>query len=144
MTGKMDPEVKGKWLTALRSGEYEQGKGYLKVEPEDENDKPKYCCLGVLCDVAIKSGLPLDEETVTDVNNEGYELQAVKFNGNQSFLPPQVQDWAGMDGDGWSGGDPTVITKYGEEDELEFNISVLNDGENYDFNALADLIEAQL
>ena len=30
-----------KWLEALRSGEYEQGKGFLKTEDG-------YCCLGVL------------------------------------------------------------------------------------------------
>ena len=45
----MDPEVKAKWVAALRSGEYEQGYEYLKtVEP---NGDTKYCCLGVLCQI---------------------------------------------------------------------------------------------
>lgn len=36
------PKKEGvKWLEALRSGEYEQGTGYL-------NNSKKYCCLGVL------------------------------------------------------------------------------------------------
>lgn len=40
---KLDPEVKKRWLEALRSGKYSQGKGALR-SPEG------FCCLGVLCD----------------------------------------------------------------------------------------------
>jgi hypothetical protein len=40
----LNPEVKKDWLTALRSGEYQQTKGTLK-----RGDS--YCCLGVLCEV---------------------------------------------------------------------------------------------
>ncbi len=42
----MDPELKEKWLKALRSGEYKQGNGRLR------NESDCYCCLGVLCDVS--------------------------------------------------------------------------------------------
>lgn len=35
------------WVGLLRSGEYEQGDGYLK-QRIDENEK--YCCLGILCE----------------------------------------------------------------------------------------------
>lgn len=41
----MDKELKEKWVTALRSGEYRQTTGELK-------DEYGYCCLGVLCDIA--------------------------------------------------------------------------------------------
>lgn len=47
---KMDPAVKAQWLTALRSGEYQQGRGYLR-----RNDT--FCCIGVLADLAIKAGI---------------------------------------------------------------------------------------
>lgn len=40
----MDNAVKQRWLKALRSGDYEQGKNHLCY-----NDK--YCCLGVLADI---------------------------------------------------------------------------------------------
>jgi hypothetical protein len=40
----MDAEVKQKWVSALRSGEYPQTKRSLR------NDEG-FCCLGVLCDV---------------------------------------------------------------------------------------------
>jgi hypothetical protein len=47
----MNPEIKAKWVTALRSGEYEQGNFCLKSEAG-------YCCLGVLCEI---SGMPFEE-----------------------------------------------------------------------------------
>jgi hypothetical protein len=40
----MKPNVKRKWLIALRSGEYKQTKQVLK-------DQFGHCCLGVLCEV---------------------------------------------------------------------------------------------
>lgn len=49
---KLDPEFKAKWIAALRSGEYKQGKFYLE-------HNGGYCCLGVACKIAgaeAKSG----------------------------------------------------------------------------------------
>lgn len=43
----MNPEIKQKWVAALRSGKYVQGKGTLKRNNEDGT--AKYCCLGVIC-----------------------------------------------------------------------------------------------
>lgn len=51
---KMDPELKQKWIAALKSGEYKQGKACLHNEDEDT-----YCCLGVLNEVA-QLGVPGD------------------------------------------------------------------------------------
>lgn len=39
----MDAQLKAKWVEALRSGEYEQGRNQLKLGS-------KFCCLGVLFD----------------------------------------------------------------------------------------------
>ena len=44
----MNSKWKQRWLEALRSGDYAQGKFMLK-RPED-----RYCCLGVLCDIYSK------------------------------------------------------------------------------------------
>lgn len=41
----LDPELKSKWVAALRSGKYKQGKYRLRKKDET------YCCLGVLCDI---------------------------------------------------------------------------------------------
>jgi hypothetical protein len=51
----MDPEIKAKWLTALRSGDFNQTKYLLKVllhNKENDQEFCAYCCLGVLCEIA--------------------------------------------------------------------------------------------
>lgn len=48
MSAKLPPEVKQKWVAALRSGDYLQGTQYLRTE---HKGPPRYCCLGVLCDL---------------------------------------------------------------------------------------------
>lgn len=40
----MNPDIKAKWLEALRSGKYQQGKSRLRADD-------RFCCIGVLCDV---------------------------------------------------------------------------------------------
>ena len=45
----MNQECKIKWVEALRSGEYQQGQGGLRIAD-------KYCCLGVLLDVCSGKG----------------------------------------------------------------------------------------
>lgn len=47
----MTKELKDQWLTALRSGEYKQGKGTLKQQQSPGTSDCTYCCLGVLCDI---------------------------------------------------------------------------------------------
>lgn len=42
---KLDPAFKSKWCEALRSGEYKQGKQWLR--PTDDS----FCCLGVAADL---------------------------------------------------------------------------------------------
>ena len=46
---KLPEDFKRKWIEALRSGEYKQGRGYLI-----DMDRETYCCLGVAC--AISGG----------------------------------------------------------------------------------------
>ena len=45
----MNAELKAKWVEALRSGRYKQGRGFLR------NANDEFCCLGVLCDVVDSS-----------------------------------------------------------------------------------------
>lgn len=59
---KMNPELKAKWVAALRSGDYKQTKGALKKIIYTYNrgsfvEKEEYafCCLGVLCDIVDRS-----------------------------------------------------------------------------------------
>lgn len=76
----MKPEIKAKWLTALRSGEYKQGQNFLHARSDNS-----WCCLGVLCDLHKKEtgSQWLDEEYVRG----GYD----------DMLPAEVQEWSGVD-----------------------------------------------
>jgi hypothetical protein len=45
----MKSEIRQRWLEALRSGKYDQGKSWLR-----QGDS--FCCLGVLCDLVDPTG----------------------------------------------------------------------------------------
>lgn len=53
----METELREAWVEALLGGEYLQGIGYL-------NCNGKYCCLGVLCEVAASKGYPVQRHDV--------------------------------------------------------------------------------
>lgn len=118
---KMNQDIKKKWVAALRSGEYTQGQGSLK------NNKSKYCCLGVLCDVAKKEGLAVVEKYLPF---EG----VYTFDGDMTFLPYSVRHWAQLSTEA-----PYVLVGGGME-----RLDHLNDSGDFSFNQLADLIEDSL
>ena len=80
---KMNPEIKQRWVEALRSGDYKQGFEVL----HDRNDC--FCVLGVLADIAVKDG-------VTSWRAAGNSY-ACGDQGLTCFLPLGVIDWAGLD-----------------------------------------------
>lgn len=84
----MNQEVKEKWLAALRSGDYVQGTGTMRRIPDDGPDR--FCCLGVLCEVAITEGVAVRREQV---------VGRYAYDGRVGFLPDSVRDWAGLDED---------------------------------------------
>lgn len=90
---KMVPHVKAMWVTGLLSGLYPQGIGSLHVLPSETTSKEGFCCLGVLCEVAIRAGVELKRES----GNMG-DLVAdhVFYNGYGQYLPPEVAKWAGL------------------------------------------------
>lgn len=57
---KLSPELKAKWLAALRSGEYRQGHEHLCLleRRAEDVDVTCYCCLGVLAEVAGERLVP--------------------------------------------------------------------------------------
>lgn len=87
----MKPEIVELWAQALESGEYDQGRGQLVII--DESGQPsRYCCLGVLCDLANKAGV----ESGPDDNKE----YGWNFGANGATLPEVVIRWAGMNSTG--------------------------------------------
>lgn len=80
----MNEAVKTKWVDALRSGEYKQGKGQLQTKSGN------FCCLGVLCDLAVQEGV-LDAPELID----GETFSGYRYEGEAALLPKSVQAWAG-------------------------------------------------
>ena len=78
----MRKEIADKWVEALRSGEYTQHKGALA-----NADRTEHCCLGVLCELAIKDGVSLHVDS-------GFEGRT-SFNDGGTCLPVDVAHWAG-------------------------------------------------
>ena len=75
----MDKEVKEKWLKALRSGEYAQGKGALCAKHPIEGIV--HCCLGVLCEVQGAKRIKHMGQTMLEYNGHfsgGYPTPALQ------------------------------------------------------------------
>ena len=117
----MNQEIKRRWVEALRSGEYKQGREALKCQGQ-------FCCLGVLCDLHAKE---TNTKWVDHINKDF----SSDYLDQDSVLPIQVMDWAGT-----QGSDPVITTR----ESISRCITHYNDGERYDFIQLADLIEQYL
>lgn len=77
----MKPEIAKLWVEALRSGEYQQTTSVLEAKGEQ-------CCLGVLCRLAIKYGVAM-QEWIAEPGN-------TVFDGHDGCLPVPVMEWAGV------------------------------------------------
>lgn len=80
----MKAEIKEKWIAALESGEYEQGREYL-------HKGNKFCCLGVLCDLAVKDGV---EVKITE--EPGDAALHFAYDEMSGILPIKVMRWSGL------------------------------------------------
>lgn len=147
----MNPEIKAQWVAALRSGEYQQGKNYLtRVTPEGD----KHCCLGVLCDLAVKAGLDL-AVTMCAEGSPSSLITLKAYDSCTGQLPGTVVRWAGLENDRpFTYGEAAVrdTAEYSigwrpEPDAAPVTLSELNDGDTTGastFPEIADLIEQHL
>ena len=125
-------------IEALRSGKYVQGHRALApiVDESPDSDEPgrqQYCCLGVLCEVALANGLT-GVKRVEGVYQVGYlsENSGDRDDVEFALLPYAVQEWYGLDREG-----PSVITEDGNTAEVAY----LNDDGGYTFDQIADAFE---
>lgn len=111
-----------KWVAALRSGQYQQGREFLR-----SNDK--FCCWGVACEISGlgKWSVPTQPQSVQafDAGN------LVPMIGNP---PVKVIDWVGEEFE-----QSIVFSRL-----QEFDLIALNDCEEFTFDQIADVIEAKL
>jgi hypothetical protein len=118
----MNPEVKAKWLKALRSGEYKQGRQRLRKDN-------RFCCLGVLCDIYIKDTQRGKWENDTFIDVDGARERGILTNG--------VVEWSGLEN-----GNPT-LTVYSEALKDLDSLTEMND-RGMSFNEIANFIEQNL
>lgn len=130
----MNPDVKARWVAALRSGDYQQWTGRLRL-PADGTDE--FCCLGVLCD--ISAGDDVGHWTGIETELVCYKAGAEE---RSTALPFAVMKWAGLGED-----DPDVTAADPRSDgapRRSYALSTVNDEWCLDFMAIADLIERGL
>lgn len=110
-------EVKERWISALRSGDYQQAFGAL------HNRDGAMCCLGVLCDVLgaewVPGNAPGGSMHEGDYVVKGYPTL-------NAFPPHEYMEKAGL------------------SDELAIDLYTLNDSEKCSFEEIADVIEEKL
>jgi hypothetical protein len=116
---KLNPVVKAAWLEALRSGDYKQGRERLHRINDDGSSG--YCCMGVLCELAIGS-MPVYRYQAEDEWGD----PVFSYDGDDSYPPVNVMQWANLDR------------------TAQFTLSRLNDDEVFNFSEIADWIEANL
>lgn len=117
----MNKRIKSLWVKALRSGNFTQGVGNLCLRPKPGD--LRYCCLGVL------TKLYLDDNGL----KYKYIHDAIRTHSseiNPGFPVAHVIKWAGL-----------------HHSTME-TLSVMNDGtgegDQVDFNGIADYIEKKL
>lgn len=110
----MNPDIKAKWLEALRSGKYKQGTGALRYGDA-------FCCLGVLCDVS-KQGTWLPIDNVYDP--DAYRFVTPDGSDARGVLSLPMKEWSSLG------------------HELSHKLISMNDA-GHSFAEIADVIERE-
>lgn len=126
----MNPDIKQQWGAALIGGEYVQCRcGHL--EGDDG-----WCCLGVLCALAVKAGVA---RRVTRSSPSGLlivyedlELPELPWYASSVYPPKPVQEWAELD----------TVTPLIEVNGTLFPLTGLNDS-RFTFTEIWELIDSQ-
>lgn len=117
---KLTKSLKNKWVKALRSGNYKQGKKCLKDKNEQGNYV--YCCLGVMADICgLKPKLGRDTVYIGGKNFNNWCLNTVALKGYTKI--------------------PTIL--HGDEG-ISSTLVGMNDYKGCSFEKIADYIEKNL
>lgn len=125
----MNAELKAKWVEALRSGKYQQGREQL-----NEADQ-LFCCLGVLCEI---EGL---DKFYENMDRVGYRFPTDEI--DRALLPEKYRRTIGLD----------TLTQHESRDSLTGKVvghftqheycMYMNDTEKRTFAEIADVIERE-
>lgn len=144
----MHKEIADRWADKLESGELPQGRGRLFQDSDKRNAKGEniggYCCLGVLCEIAVEDGI-IEKRVYDPIDRSvGYGTYEEFNNGEQgtAFPPLSVVEWAGLEDEN------PVFKTPGETCALgccnrNLAAATLNDDRKYTFEQIAALIREQ-
>jgi hypothetical protein len=126
----MNQEIKAQWTKALRSRKYKQGREALQKDG-------KFCCLGVLCELAVEAGVPIKKEL------NPYIPGGINYDGEAAYVPEVVAEWAGLntfkpkvDFEGWA----TALDSLNDGDKEDSDGPYIR--KPLGFRKIADLIDA--
>ena len=109
-----------KWVQALRSGKYKQGKGFLRFSTQTDNQKGTmfHCCLGVACELHQRE-------------NPSKTWVLDSYLGQSQSLHGTVREWLGL------------VEKEGHYGN-GFTTSLTSKNDNgFTFSEIADIIESE-
>lgn len=117
----MNTDIKNQWVTALRSGEFIQGRQRLRSDTisDDGICTSSFCCLGVLCELYDRA----HPENIGYDRGRGYFLHIAS-------IPDEVREWSELT--------DTLGVFYPEGNMT--SLSALNDTGST-FEEIADLID---
>ncbi|NBP02395.1 MAG: hypothetical protein EBU90_20210 [Proteobacteria bacterium] len=119
-----------KWVKALRSGKYKQGKGYLKQFTS--KNEPRHCCLGVLCELYDQQMKKNHKKTLytEEMEDKSSGTSFVRFDLVDGGLPRAVREWANM---------INPLGEFIKNDRVQYLADLNDDGKK--FSTIADIIE---
>ena len=138
----MKNKIMKRWVKALRSGKFKQGRNTLKQLTRDGG--AKHCCLGVLCELYNQDRKKNHKKMIdTKINNwdTNFKYGVIEFDGYSGLLPKEVKEWAGLThctGEFLEYADcsfPVTKAKY-------YSLADMND-KGVTFKTIADTIEKQ-
>jgi hypothetical protein len=109
-------QVRKLWVEALRSGKYQQARGVLSKKLSPSKGGQGFCCLGVLCELAVKYKI-ISEPTLS--GNQFF------YDGQNEVLSSKVRHWVGL---------KTILSTC---------LTSLNDHDKKTFKTIADVIESE-
>lgn len=125
----MKPDIKQRWLSALRSGKYVHGATYLKILRED--GQICHCVMGVLCEIHA-------EETAQEWKTHIVgDVPVFSYLSSAGTIPFDVQRWSGIS---------DSVPFFEEETDTGIrstSLSYLNDS-SMSYDTAVDAIEKEL
>ena len=82
----MNREIAERWVEELRSGKWKKAVGHLALRQGVKSFR--HCCLGVLCEMAIRDGVQVE------IKDDGDHRC---FDEEVGVLPESVMKWAGLE-----------------------------------------------